>query len=142
MAPVSVVAVMTGDALLLTRQRIEALGIHCQLQAVEWGAELANVLLTHPADEWPSLILLDGRENRPDRMLTLQRLKSDYRLRAIPAVWLASPGDNPIPAYELDVNSVIEVANTPTSFVETIDQLCQYWLMLVQLPQETDAQAV
>lgn len=133
-----VLAVMTVDALLLTRQCLEAFSPSCLLQHVEWGAALANALLLGPAQERPALILLDARTNRADRMLTLRALKSHARLRAIPVVWLAAPGDDTMQAYALDANSVVVVPNELASFVQILEQLCQYWLMVVQLPPEAD----
>ena len=132
--PLVVLAVMSGDALMLTQQQLQVMGIECTLQAVDRGAEVANLLLLNPNRPRPALILLDGRTNRADRMLTLRSLKANPQLWGIPIVWLASPGDDVTPLLELDVNSVVEVPADPTQFVAVIDQLCQYWLMMVQLP--------
>ena len=134
--PLVVLAVMTGDALLLTRQCIDGLGLNCRLYTVELSAELANVLLL--TQERPALILLDARTNRPDRMVTLRALKSHAQLRSVPVVWLASPGDDTMQAYALDANSVVELPGEPSSFVRVIRQLCLYWLVIVQLPPKAD----
>ena len=136
--PLVVLAVMTGDALLLTRERIESFGLNCVLQHLELGAGLATSLLLSPAQEQPALILLDARTNRSDRVLTLRALRSHARLRAIPVVWLAAPGDDAMQAYALDANSVVEIPDGPGLFNRVIDQLCRYWLMVVQLPPEPD----
>lgn len=137
--PLVVLVVMTGDALLLTRERIESLGLNCVLQHLELGAELATSLMLSPAQEQPALIFLDSRTNRADRMLTLRALRSHARLRAIPVVWLAAPGDDTMQAYALNANSVVEVPDGPGSFKRVIDQVCRYWLMVVQLPPESNA---
>ena len=136
--PLVVLAVMSGDALLLTRERIDSFGLNCLLQHVESGAELATALLLSPAKERPALILLDSRTKRADRMLALRALKSHARLRAIPVIWLAAPGDDTAQAYALDANSVVMVADDPASLNRAIEQLCQYWLMVVQLPPEAE----
>lgn len=137
--PLVVLTVMTGDAVLLTRERISLLGLHCSLQHIEQSAELASALLLSPVNERPGLILLDSRTNRPDRMLSLRALKSHPRLRAIPVVWLAAPGDDTTQAYALDANSVVVIPDGPASFKQIIEQLCQYWLTMVQLPPEANA---
>lgn len=131
-----VLTVMAGDALLLTRDCINALGLNCRLQHVKLGAELVSALLLDPAHKRPALILLDARTNRPDRILTLRALKSHALLRAIPVVWLAAPGDDSMQVYALDANSVVVVGDGSASFVRAIEQLCRYWLMVVQLLSE------
>jgi len=134
--PPVVLAVMTGDALLLARECINSLGLNCQLQHVDSGAALANSLLLAPSDQRPALIILDARTNRSDRMLTLRSLKSHHQLRAIPVVWLAAPGEDTMQAYVLNANSVVVISDGLVSFTRVIEQLCQYWLTLVQLPPE------
>lgn len=134
--PVVVLAVMTDDALLLARERISSLGLNLRLQHVDMGASLANSLLLGPPDQRPALIILDARTNRPDRILTLRSLKSQSQLRAIPVVWLAAPGEDTMQAYALNANSVVVISEGPVSFTRAIEQLCQYWLTLVQLPPE------
>lgn len=137
--PPVMLAVMTGDALLLTRECLRAFSPDCLLHSVESGAELANALLFNPAWERPALILLDARTNRPDRILTLRALKSHAQLRAIPVVWLAAPGDDTMLVYALDANSVVVVPDGPALLIRIIEQLCRYWLGVVQLPPERDA---
>lgn len=132
-----VLAVMTDDAGRQTRQCIGQLRLGCALQHVEVGIELATALLLGPPDEWPVLIILDARTRRADRILTLRALKSHDRLRAIPVVWLAAPGDDTVQAYNLDANSAVVIGKDSASFTRAIEQLCRYWLMLVQLPPET-----
>ena len=136
--PLVMLAVMTGDAVLLTRDCLAAFSPNCLLHSVESGAELANALLFSPARERPALILLDARTNRSDRILTLRALKSHAQLRAIPVIWLAAPGDDTMPVYALDANSVVVVPDDPALFIRTIEQLCRYWLGVVQLPPERE----
>ena len=136
--PLILQAVMTGDALLLTRECIDAAKIPCLLRHSESGNALANALIMNPLQERPALILLDARTNRSDRMLALRSLKSHGRLRSIPVVWLAAPGDDTMQAYALDANSVVVVPDGASSFSRIIEQLCRYWLLIVQLPPEAN----
>jgi CheY-like chemotaxis protein len=137
--PLVMQAVMTGDALLLTHECIEAAKIPCLLKHSESGNALANALMMNPLQDRPALILLDARTNRSDRMLALRSLKNHPRLRSIPVVWLAAPGDDTMQAYTLDANSVVVVPDGASSFSRIIEQLCRYWLMIVQLPPEANA---
>jgi CheY-like chemotaxis protein len=136
--PLLMQTVMTGDALLLTRECIEAAKIPCQIRHSESGNALANALLMRPMQDRPALILLDARTNRADRMLALRSLKSHPRLRSIPVVWLAAPGDDTMQAYALDANSVVVVPEGASAFSRILEQLCRYWLLIVQLPPETN----
>lgn len=130
----SVLAVMSVDNLLLTQQCLDTLAVGYQLDQAERAAGLAKELLHRPAQDWPTLILLDARTNRPDRLIALREFKSHPLLRPIPIVWLASPADDMMPAYALEANSVVVVNRDASSFVSAIEQLCRYWLLVVRLP--------
>lgn len=131
-----VLAVMAPDALLLTRQCLTRLGLTATLQHIDRGAELATALLLNPVPKRPALILLDARTNRADRMIALRNLKSHPQLRAIPVVWLAAPNDNVTQSYDLGANSVVIAGTNVATFSQAIEQMCRYWLMVVQLPSE------
>ncbi len=125
--------IMTGDKLLLTQKCLHELGLPYTLQSTQFGAELASSLLLSSPQEWPVLILIDAQINRVDSILTLQTLKGHPQLRAIPVIWLAAPGNDTMPAYLLDANSVVTVPEDPTAFVRTLKELLHYWLAIVQL---------
>jgi DNA-binding LytR/AlgR family response regulator len=138
--PLRVLAIMTGDATILTRECIEGLDFPCAFQAIESGAGLSSALLLNPSQNRPALIFMDARTGRSDRILTLRTLKSHPQLRAIPIVWLVGAEQDAMQAYELDANSVIVVPEDPASFVRILRQLCYYWLTMVQLPPEIAVQ--
>ncbi|RYC70343.1 MULTISPECIES: response regulator transcription factor [Spirosoma] len=129
-----VLAITSADGLSVIRQCMDGLGLTCALHHLERGAELASALQLAPPDEQPTLIILDARANKADRVLTLSGLKRHKRLRAIPVIWLAARDADTTQAYELDANSVIVVSDDDASFTRAIEQVCQYWLMIVQLP--------
>ena len=131
-----ILAVMTGDALLLTRECLATLNVPSLLQPAESGAELANSLTLGYIKTLPALIILDARTKRPDRMLALRALKSRPRLRAIPVVWLTNPGDDTAAVYELEANSVVIIPGDSASFTRIMQRLCQYWLTIAQLPPD------
>lgn len=126
-------AIMDGDTLLLTEQCLRELTVPYILQSNKTGAELASALLLSPPAEWPVLILIDSRQNRVDGLLTLQSIKDHAQLRAIPVIYLASPGENMMQAYLMDANSVVVVPDDPTALVRILKQLFDYWLMTAQL---------
>ena len=133
MTPLQIQVIMNGDTLLLAEQCLRKLDVPYTLQSATVGAELASALLLSPPTEWPVLILIDSRLNRSDSLLTLQTLKGHARLRAIPVVYLISPGENMMQAYLLDANSVVVAPDDPSSLVRTLNQLLNYWLRAVQL---------
>ncbi|MFD2934106.1 LytTR family transcriptional regulator DNA-binding domain-containing protein [Spirosoma flavum] len=132
-SPLRVQVIMSGDTLLLTEQCLSELNVPYILQSTKVGAELASALLLSPEKQWPALILIDSRLHWADSILTLQTLKGHARLRAIPVIYLTSPGENMMQAYLLDANSVVAVPEDLTSFIRILKQLVDYWLMTVQL---------
>ena len=118
--------VMRGDAVLLTQEYVEELGVGCFFHPIDKGAGLASSLLVNPPSEHPALILLDARTNRTDRLLTLRALKSQPALRPIPVVWLASPGDDLMQAYTLEANSVVVIRDNEDSLRQAMERLCRY----------------
>ncbi len=136
-API-VLAVTTPDAGAIAHEQVRTTAPYYQLHYLSSGAELASALRLSPPDEWPALILLDARVNRPDRIMALRALKEHPRLRAIPVVWLASPTDDTTQVYGLNANSVITLLNRPNALIQAIEQICRYWLMVAQLPGEEE----
>lgn len=129
----TVVAVATEDTQQLFRQILASFEPQYALQEITMGVALPEWLLLNPISTWPALIVLDARTNLTDRFLTLQALKNNERLRAIPVVWLVAPGDESNRAYALNANSVVVVRNEPTSFA-VVERMCRYWLSTVRLP--------
>ncbi len=137
-SPVRVQAIMAGNTRLITQQCISQLAIPCKLEFITSGAELATALLLTPSENWPKLIMIDTRINRADSILALKSLKSYPILRTIPVIWLVAPGENTMQAYLLDANSVVVVPDDSASFMHTLTQLFQYWLLIAQLPSWTN----
>lgn len=137
---IRVTAIMSGDALLVTQRCVSQLagkpGVTYAVQALDRGAELASALLLDDPEQWPTLVLLDARTNRPDRLLTLRALKEHPRLRAIPVVWLTTTTENATALYEMGANSIVAAPHEAAAFRQVVDQLCVYWLQMVQLPTE------
>ncbi|GAB4005182.1 hypothetical protein GCM10028808_04450 [Spirosoma migulaei] len=131
--PLQIQVIMSGDTLLLTEQCLRELGVPYVLQSAKIGSELASALLLSPSIQWPKLILIDSRLNRTDSLLTLQTLKGNARLRAIPVIYLIPPTENMMQAYQLDANSVVVVPDDPSALARILNQVVDYWLRIVQL---------
>jgi CheY-like chemotaxis protein len=132
--PIRIEAILTGDALLLTEQCLNRMGVNYRLQATGVAADLPRILRQTPDGEWPALILMDARTDRAGCLLCLETIKGDPRLRIIPVIWLNAAADSADQAYRLDANSVVSVSAEPCAFVRVLSQLFHYWLFIVQFP--------
>lgn len=87
-------------------------------------------------DEQPKVILLDLKLPKVDGMQVLRRLKSDPSTRAIPVVVLTSSNQDKdiLESYQLGVNSYICKPVDFEKFVEAVQTLGLYWLLINQSP--------
>ena len=87
----------------------------------------------------PALILLDLRLPLVDGLSVLRRIRSELRTRTIPVVVLTtSTEESDIQAaYTLGANSYIRKPVDYTEFVEAVNQMGLYWLVLNQPPPKT-----
>lgn len=89
-----------------------------------------------PLQSQPRLILLDLKLPKVDGLEVLERLKSDPRSKKIPVVVLTSSNQEPDlkRAYDLGANSYIVKPVDFEQFVDAVQQLGFYWLLLNQPP--------
>lgn len=89
-----------------------------------------------PLQSEPRLILLDLKLPKVDGLEVLERLKSDPRSKKIPVVVLTSSNQEPDlkRAYDLGANSYIVKPVDFEQFVDAVQQLGFYWLLLNQPP--------
>ena len=87
-------------------------------------------------EDAPRVILLDLKLPKVDGLEVLRRVKGDPRTRAIPVVVLTSSKEqnDVVESYHLGVNSYIVKPVNFERFVETVQQLGMYWLLLNQPP--------
>ena len=87
-------------------------------------------------EDAPKVILLDLKLPKVDGLEVLRRVKGDPRTRAIPVVVLTSSKEqnDVVESYHLGVNSYIVKPVNFERFVETVQQLGMYWLLLNQPP--------
>jgi CheY-like chemotaxis protein len=85
----------------------------------------------------PKVILLDLKLPKVDGLEVLKRVKGDLRTRSIPVVVLTSSKEqnDVIESYQLGVNSYIVKPVNFEHFLESVQQLGMYWLLLNQPPK-------
>ncbi len=82
--------------------------------------------------ELPLLVLLDLKMPKVDGMEVLRRIRSDERTRTLLVVILTSSKEENdlINGYKLGVNSYIRKPVDFDQFIESVQQLGLYWLLL------------
>ncbi len=106
-----------------------------ELVIVNDGEEALNYLFGGNGVEpqpLPVLILLDLKLPKVDGLEVLERIRSNERTRLLPVVILTSSKeqDDLIRSYSLGVNSYVRKPVDFNQFVEAVQQLGLYWLVL------------
>jgi CheY-like chemotaxis protein len=88
--------------------------------------------------EMPEVILLDLKMPRMDGIETLKRIRTNEHTKFLPVVVLTSSGEEKdmIESYECGVNSYIRKPVDFSRFVDAVQQLSLYWVVLNQHPQK------
>jgi CheY-like chemotaxis protein len=105
------------------------------------GQEALDYLLGHNGHDpgpRPRLILLDLKLPKVDGLEVLRRARADPSLRSVPIVVLTASRDERdlVETYSLGVNSYIVKPINFDKFVETVQTLGFYWLLLNQPPPD------
>ena len=84
----------------------------------------------------PKVVLLDLKLPKVDGLEVLRRIKTDARTKRIPVVVMTSSREehDVIESYDLGVNSYIVKPIEFDKFVETVQTLGLYWLLLNEAP--------
>ena len=88
----------------------------------------------------PQVVLLDLKLPKVSGVEVLQRLRSDTRTRRIPVVILTASKEEQdvIEGYDLGANSYVCKPVNFTEFIEAVQNLQVYWLLLNEPPPQRD----
>jgi two-component system response regulator len=84
------------------------------------------------------VVLLDLKLPKIDGLEVLRRLRADDRTKYLPVVVLTSSDEEPdlVESYKQGANSYIRKPVEFTRFVEAVQQLELYWVVLNQAPRK------
>lgn len=111
------------------------------IQFVNDGQELLNFLSDKEhEDELPDLILMDLNMPRKDGREALKEIKNNPVLAQIPVIVMStSRSEDDISAtYQLGVNSYIIKPSNFQTLVNSIKNLCAFWLNTSSLPTRSE----
>jgi len=119
----------------LTLHALRKVSIAERVEVARDGAEALDILFKQEAlqpETRPRLVLLDLKLPKIDGLQVLREIKSHPRTRNIPVVVLTSSREERdlVESYALGVNSYIVKPVDYTLFLEAVQQLGLYWLIL------------
>lgn len=132
----------------LTQRALTKSRVANELVVAEDGQEALDYLFGTGAytgrdvTQQPALILLDLKLPRVDGLEVLRQIRADPRTRRLPVVILTTSKEDQDVAtcYDLGVNSYIRKPVDFTQFVQAIQQLGLYWLVLNEEPPKARPQ--
>ncbi len=130
------------DDQALTMRALRKNNIRNRVVIRQDGAEALDFLFCQGADaardprDKPQLILLDLKLPKVDGLELLRRIRNDERTRLLPVVILTSSREEQdmIKGYGYGANSYIRKPVDWNQFVEAVNQLGLYWLVLNEPP--------
>jgi CheY-like chemotaxis protein len=131
------------DDMELALRALRKINLTNRIEVVRDGAEALDFIFCRgpyegrSMENGPKLILLDLKLPKIDGLEVLQKVKSDSRTRKTPIVVLTSSREERdiVESYELGVNSYIVKPVDFEQFMEAVNQLGFYWLLLNQPPK-------
>jgi two-component system response regulator len=130
------------DDVTLTIRALNKSNIMNELVVAEDGVEALDYLFGTgkyeglDTDDLPQLILLDLKMPRMDGLDLLRRIRADERTKLMPVVVLTTSNEDKdrVESYRLGANSYIRKPVDFNQFVEAVQQLGLYWLILNEGP--------
>ena len=131
------------DHILLTKQALADQGLTNRIYVAEDGQEALDYLYrkgkyaSSTEAPRPGLILLDIRLPKIDGLEVLRVVKSDPDLKTIPVVMLttSTQEEEVLRSYQDGANSYITKPVNFAEFVERVQALKLYWLLVNRLPE-------
>ena len=130
------------DDVKLTLRALKKNNILNKVVVVEDGVEALDYLhgtgrfAGRDLSDMPQLILLDLKMPKLDGLEVLLRIRQDERTRILPVVILTTSSEDKdrIESYKLGANSYIRKPVDFNQFLEAVQQLGLYWLVLNEAP--------
>jgi two-component system response regulator len=130
------------DDEMLTLRALRKSNIANEVIVAHDGAEALDYLFGTGAyvgrdmQKIPAVVLLDLKLPKLDGLDVLRRLRMDDRTAVLPVVVLTSSDEEQdiVQSYRLGANSYIRKPVDFNQFVEAVQQLGLYWLLLNKLP--------
>lgn len=128
------------DDVELTRLALRETDLPTRMVVARDGVEAVEALLGESAIH-PQLVLLDLKLPKLDGLDVLQRMRADERTRGLPVVVLTSSleDEDLSRCYALGANSYVRKPVDFARFVDVVNRLGIYWLVLNELPPELRA---
>ena len=130
-----------ADQLLMKRALVDA-NIPNKLMIANNGIEALEYLrregkYANPDDSpTPNMIILDINMPMMDGKQVLREIKSDPRLKMIPAIMFttSSQEQDIIESYQLGANAYINKPIDIAQFMDMIEKINQFWFVVAELP--------
>ena len=130
------------DDVELTLRALRRNRVANRVDVVRDGAEALEYLFStgsyagRDVRDAPNLVLLDLKLPKVGGLEVLERLRADARTRRLPVVILTSSNveSDLARSYDLGANSYIRKPVDFTQFMEAVNQLGLYWLVLNETP--------
>jgi two-component system response regulator len=126
------------DDVLITRRALAKSRVANELYVVRDGQEALEYLLSQDEGDTPrpDLILLDVNLPRVNGMEVLERIRRDDDLAVIPVIMLTASDreEDVVKSYRLGSNTYIQKPVEFEKFLQALDVLGQYWIVIAKLP--------
>lgn len=133
-----------SDDEALTLRAFKKSNITNQVMVARDGAEALDYMFGNgkfagrDVQDLPQVILLDLKLPKVDGLEVLKRIREDSRTKLVPVVILTSSNEQEDRrnGYGLGANSYIRKPVDFTKFIEAVQQLGLYWLLLNEYPPQ------
>jgi CheY-like chemotaxis protein len=120
----------------LTVRAFSRSNIANRIEVARDGAEALEYLVGDAPRPLPTLVLLDLKLPKVDGLEVLRRIRGTERTRALPVVILTSSREEQdlVESYRLGVNSYVRKPVDFNHFVQAVQTLGLYWLVINEPP--------
>lgn len=126
-----------SDDAELTIRALKKRNLANHLLHINDGEKALEYLFDDKNNNFPKLILLDLKMPKIDGIQVLKKIKEDKNRKVIPVVMLTSSKEERdiVESYNLGVNAYIVKPVQFDKFLEAVDHLGLFWLLLNQPPK-------